>query len=265
MRETSPYHELPGQRLATLAERISLVRGRSIQCFGAMSLMLPDAAGRAVRVMQADQALYLHPQRANIVGPKAMVVGRNHFPDVVLEVDRATDVRRHKLALYEQWGFPEISVDVPDESPRPRNAWGTTIRVLAKGAYREVRESRAFPGWRDSEIHQALNEVSLTAQTAAALARLGAMFGAREGTGPEDDLLIGPMLRDARAAAFAGELARRAEMVRRILTVRHLQAAEPFPLGEDGFADAAPTVLADAALHCADAADFLARMRRPGA
>ena len=36
-----------------------------------------------------------------------MVVGEHDFPDVVLEVDRTTDVRRWKLGMYESWGFPE--------------------------------------------------------------------------------------------------------------------------------------------------------------
>ena len=261
VRETGPFHERPSQRLATLAERISLVRGHPIQCFGTMSLTLLDDDGKPGQVMRADQSLYLHPRRANIVGPKAMVVGRNQHPDVVLEVDRTTDVRRHKLALYEAWGFPELWVDVPDESPRPRKTWGTTIHILTAGVFHEAEESVAFPGWRTEEIHQALNEDSLTAQTVAVLERVGAVLGDRKGTGPQDDLLLGPMLAQARAAAFEGELARRAAMVRRIMTTRGLQVAERFPLGERGFADAAPEAVADAALRCADAADFLARLR----
>ncbi len=73
--------------------------------------------------MRADQSLYLHPQRANIVGPSAMAVGWNHYPDVVLEVDRTTDVRRNKLKVYAAWGFPEVWVEVPEDSSRPRKLW----------------------------------------------------------------------------------------------------------------------------------------------
>ena len=35
-------------------------------------------------------------------------VGADHLPDMVLEVDCSTDVRRGKLGLYEAWGFPEV-------------------------------------------------------------------------------------------------------------------------------------------------------------
>ena len=196
-----------------------------------------------------------------------MVVGRNQHPDVVLEVDRTTDVRRHKLALYEAWGFPELWVDVPDESPRPRKTWGTTINILTNGVFHEAGQSVAFPGWRAEEIHQALNEDSLTPQTVAVLERIGAVLGTRKGTGPQDDLLLGPMLAQARRAgqaeAFEDELARRAAMVRRIMAARGLRVAEGFPLGEPGFADAAAETVADAALRCADAADFLARLLPP--
>ena len=33
-------------------------------------------------------------------------MGSDTLPDVVLEVDNTTDVRRGKLSLYESWGFP---------------------------------------------------------------------------------------------------------------------------------------------------------------
>ena len=58
--------------------------------------------------MQADQTVYLHPARAELLGSGAMVVGRHDYPDVVLEVDHTTDVRRRKLGIYEAWGFPEV-------------------------------------------------------------------------------------------------------------------------------------------------------------
>lgn len=53
-----------------------------------------------------------------------MVVGEHDFPDVVLEVDHTTDVRRGKLGLYEAWGFPEVWVEVPDDRTAPRPAGG---------------------------------------------------------------------------------------------------------------------------------------------
>ena len=261
---TSPYHERPSQRLAALAERIAQVRGRPIQCFGTMDLVLPGADCRPVRMMQADQSLYLHPHRANVVGPSAMVVGENHYPDVVLEVDLSTDVRRHKLKLYEAWGFPELWVDVPDEAPHPRKPHGTMIYLLHDGAFQEAAESRAFPGWRSEDVHLALNEEQLSAHTVATLERLGAAFGAREGSGPDDDPMLRSLRQQARSEgqqeAFASELERRAAMVRFLMMTRHLDVAADFPLGQPGFAEAEPERLMSAALACADEADFLARL-----
>ena len=67
--------------------------------------------------MQADQTVYLDPRATRPSGP-AIEVGGDALPDVVLEVDNTTDVRRGKLALYESWGFPEVWVEVPD-TPSP--------------------------------------------------------------------------------------------------------------------------------------------------
>ena len=76
----SPVHEFPSQRLAALGERIAQVRGHPILCFGTMDLALPGKDGRPGRMMQADQSLYLHPHRANLVGPKADGRGREPLP-----------------------------------------------------------------------------------------------------------------------------------------------------------------------------------------
>ena len=165
--------------------------------------------------MQADQSVYLHPRRAHLPGPTAMVVGENDFPDVVLEVDYSTDVRRGKLGLYESWGFPKVWVEVPDRRapsrPRGRMA-GLTIHVLEAGAYRVSGESRAFPGWTAQGVHAALNETTPSARTYATVERVGTRLGAREGTGPEND----PLLRSQRRQGRAEGVRRgRAEGVRR--------------------------------------------------
>ena len=268
----SPYHERPSQRLAALAERIAQVRGHPIQCFGTMDLMLPKPDGQPGRLMQADQSLYLHPHRANIVGPKAMVVGENHYPDVVLEVDLTTDVRRHKLKLYEAWGFPELWVDVPEKAWRPRKPRCTTIYLLDDGVLQEAEESRAFPGWRAEDIHVALNEEQLSEQTVATLERIGTVLGEQGGTGPDDDPLLRSQREQARREghragrqaalkeAFAGELARRAAMVRWLMISRHLDVAADFPLREPGFTEADPEQVIAAAAACRDEADFVARV-----
>ena len=62
--------------------------------------------------MQADQILFLRPAQTIPQG-KVIEVGDDSLPDVVLEVDNTTDVRRGKLGLYESWGFPEVWVEVP--------------------------------------------------------------------------------------------------------------------------------------------------------
>ena len=273
----SPYHEGPSQLLAQLADRIAAVRGKPIRCFGTMDLALPDRDGKPARIMQADQSLYLHPERANIVGPTAMVVGENHYPDVVLEVDRSTDVRRHKLKLYEAWRFPEVWVDVPDESPRPRKPRRATIYVLHGEAYQTATQSRAFPGWTAQEIHRVLNEDQMSAQTVAILQRVGATLGELEGTGPDDD----PWLRlqrqqarqeglqegrqEGRQEAFAEarrkELARRAAIAHRLMALRGLQVSAHFPPDEPCFAEAKAEDVAEAAMRCTSEADLIARLR----
>ena len=105
---TSPTHENPSHGLAGLVERIAAVRGSSIKCYGSMDLLVRDAHGNPRRIMQADQTVYLYPRRAELLGASAMVVGRHNYPDVVLEVDHTTDVRRGKLKLYESWGVPGV-------------------------------------------------------------------------------------------------------------------------------------------------------------
>ena len=198
---TSPYHEAPSQTLSALADRIASVRGSPIKCYGAMDLLLRDEDGEARRIMQADQSVYLRPGRAKLPGPAAMVIGEHDFPDVVLEVDHSTDVRRGKLRLYEAWGFPEVWVEVPEHRAPSRSTGrrpGLTIHRLERGVFRVSEESGAFPGWTAEEIHAAMNETSASARTYAVIERVGEVLGAREGTGPDDD----PLLRAQRRRGF---------------------------------------------------------------
>ena len=193
----APAHESPAQRLAGMAERIAAVRGSPIRCYGTMALLVEDARGEPRRVMQADQTLYLDLFRANLAGARALLVGKHSFPDVTLEVDNTTDVRRGKLLLYEAWGFPELWVEVPDERApsRPaRLASGLTIYLLEDGAYQASAESRAFPGWRAEDIHKAFNEIVPSPHTHGILERLGRTLGRQGGTGPDND----PMMRSLR-------------------------------------------------------------------
>lgn len=251
-----PHHERPAQILVQAAERIAQVRGSPIACYGNVGLVLPAKAERAKRAMQADQVLYLHPNEANLEGP-AMIVGTDPYPDVVLEVDLTTDIRRHKLKLYEAWGFPELWVDVPDRSPRPRKPRATTIYLHNGEAYVSVAESRAFPGWTVAEIHVALNEKWISQRTSAVLERIGGILGEREGTGPEDD----PLLRSQRSSARRKAQEWGAELVRALLASRGMDCIALGLLEEPDFAALPASAVVDAALNCTDEGDFVARLQ----
>ena len=254
---TSPYHERPAQKLSALGERIAAVRGSPIECFGHMDLLVRDEDGKPQRIMQADQSAYLHPGRANLPGLSAMVIGENDFPDVVLEVDHTTDVRRGKLRLYESWGFPEVWVEVPDRRApsRPRSRLpGLTIHVLEDGAYQPAPESRAFPGWTAQEIHVAMNEVTLSAETCSVLERVGRALGTREGTGTDNDPLM-------RSLLGQGLHQSRAEMARQILLSRGIAVSAEFAAALPPLGEHSEQAVVAAALACASEVDFLNSLR----
>ena len=184
---TSIYHERPSRRLARMAERVESLRGSAIESFGSADLLRVDASGRKRWLMQADEVLYLHPDRVRLEGP-AIEVDRDPLPDVVLEVDHTTDVRRRKLGIYKESGFPEIWVLVPWEASV--RTPGLAIHVRHGEVYREEGESRAFPGWRAEEIHRALTEAPMSEVAWRALERTALAMGAREGTKPEHDPLM---------------------------------------------------------------------------
>ena len=257
---TSPTHESPSHGLTGLVERIGAVRGAPIKCFGSMDLLVRDEHGKPRRIMQADQTVYLYPSRAELLGSNAMVVGEHDYPDVVLEVDHTTDVRRGKLRLYEAWGFPEVWVEVPDRTApsRPQGRLpGLTIHLLEGGAYRESRESRAFPGWRAAAIHEAMNEIDPSGWTHARLERLGRTLGARDGTGPDDD----PLLRSLRGESRdEGRAKVRAEMARQMLRSRGLEISAGFPADLPAFHESSEEAVVAAALACEDERDFESRL-----
>ena len=184
---TSIYHERPSRRLVRMAERVAALRGSAIECFGSADLVRLDAAGRKRWLMQADEVLYLHPDWMRLQGP-AIDVDADPLPDVVLEVDHTTDVRRRKLEVYKESGFPEIWVLVPWESSV--RAPGLTIHVRHGEEYREETASRAFPGWRAEEIHLALTADPMSESAWRALERTALAMGEREGTTPQHDPLM---------------------------------------------------------------------------
>ena len=232
----SPYHERPSRRLTALVERICQARGSDAACFGGVDLRVRQEDGTLGDFMQADETVYLRPSRSKLPQGVALMVGEDAYPDVVLEVDNTTDVRRGKLVAYAEWGFPEVWVEVPDlASPgRPRGLHpGLAIHLLENGRYVEAAKSRAFPGWRADEIHRALNEPTISEETAAVLWRVGRALGEREGTGPEDDSLLGGFGRRERALGVAEGHARglvtgMAGMAAAILRRRGIAVSEGF-------------------------------------
>ena len=257
---TSATHEYPSHRVAALGELIASMRGSAIACFGAMDLELRDERGERQRILQADQSVYLHPGRSRLPREGGMVIGEHDFPDVVVEVDHTTDVRRGKLGLYEEWGFPEVWVEVPERYAPSRPAGrlpGLVIHLLEGGRYRTAPVSGAFPGWTAEEIHTALNEPALSAATGEVLARVGRTLGAREGTGPDDMPWLRAQRREARAEARAASMN---AVAGRILASRGMPGFES-PLGARELGRATDEEIVDALLQCESEPDFRARLR----
>ena len=253
---TSIYHEQPSRRLGRMAERVASLRGSAIECFGSADLVRLDAAGRKRWLMQADEVLYLHPDRARLRGP-VIDVDADPLPEVVLEVDHTTDVRRRKLRVYKESGFSEIWVLVPWEASV--RASGLAIHVRRGAGYREEGQSRAFPGWKAQEIHRALTETPLSKTTWRALERTALAMGAREGTEPEDDPLT-------RSISLKAEARGRSEMlaanVLTVLKARGIEVASDLVEYRELFGASWSETVVEAALVCTDEVDFRRRVRK---
>ena len=245
-----------------MAERVASLRGSRITSFGSADLVHLDAAGHKRWLMQADEVLYLHPDRVQLQGP-AIDVDGDPLPDVVLEVDHTTDVRRRKLEIYKQSGFPEIWVLVPWEvSVRTP---GLAIHVRRKDGYREEPASRAFPGWKTEEIHRALTEEPLSQGARRALERVALAMGAREGTRPEDDPFTRSVSLQARASGHAeGHAQGRMDAVVATLRARGIEVAWVRTEGRGLLAGLPIEPLMAAALACTDETDFRRRIREAG-
>ena len=258
-------HEFPAQRLAKLATLIAAARGSPVEMFGAACLLQLAGDGEWRRIMQADQTVYLHPA-AHVPHGDEVKVGEDRLPDVVLEVDNTTDVRRGKLYLYESWGFPEVWVEVPDKPARSRPKSlpsGLTIHALERGRFVETPASLAFPGWTAEEIHRAMNEPALSEATVAVLRRVGRRMGAAEGTGPDDDPFLDAERRESRSE---GRAEGRAETLRgalqQIFAARGISVSWALRNEWPAEIEGAPVErLMQAALECRNEADFLERSR----
>ncbi len=261
------YHEYSAQRLARLLNLIALRRGSPIDVIGAAALVVRNPEGERRRAMAADQIVYLRPGATRPCGPD-IEYGVNELPDVVLEVDYSTDVRRRKLGIYESWGFPEVWVEVPEANWRYRpksRLSGLAIHVLEEGRYVEAASSRAFPGWTAQEIHRALNEADMSLSTVDVLRRVGDTLGASEGTGPDDDLFLRRERAEGRAEGHAeGHAEGRREALRlAVLGVSSARGLAATPALYALLTEIGPTAdavtLVQLAYECQDEGDFLRR------
>ena len=71
---TSATHEFPSHLLSALSHMIAAERGSPVTCFGNMDLKLRGEDGERRRIMQADQSVYLHPERSRLPD-RGMVLG----------------------------------------------------------------------------------------------------------------------------------------------------------------------------------------------
>ena len=111
------------------------------------------------------------------------------------------------------------------------------------------------------EIHDALNEETLSAPTSAVLERVGAVLGEREGTGPDDDPLLGAHRRRSHAEGRTGGRAKeRAALARALLAARGIKVSAGFP-GVPGLAELPDLASVEAVSTCVSEADFRARLR----
>ena len=264
--EVTTYHEVPSAGVAGLVEMIAQVRGSKILALGSASLVQFGKQGRREVLMQPDAMFFLDgpwPRERTIdidVGP---------LPDVVLEVDHTTDVRRRKLDVYAAWGFPEVWVEVPEPvwmAPRT-SGWPRLVIYLLEGdGYVESAVSRAFGDWRAVEIHRALNEERKSAATAAAVRRVGRRLGRAAATGPDDDPFLGAERQESRRDGLRqGRVEGGLEMTRSL--VREALLARGFAITSlletwleqlSATTDGATAIRA--AVECRDAEDFLRRV-----
>ncbi len=278
---TTPYHERPSRDLVQSVRLIAALRGVRINGFGAGDIVVRNPEGQRVRILQADEMLHLRPEEAMAIGDAVQaferVGGERHpdsdpLPDVVLEVDLTTDVRRGKLGLYESCGFPEVWVHVP-EHRLPSSPKGTipglTIYVNGPDGFREADESLAFPSWTAAEIHLAINESKLSPETTAALRRVGGLMAERDGGGPDLFLRLEreESRAEGRAQGHAEGLAKgEAIGVRKTVEFMAVLASRGFvhsPALVDGFGLIAridEAELLRLGMNCRDEADLLERM-----
>ena len=100
---TTACHEAPSRGLGELIREIAMVRGSEILALGSTDLVQFDEHGVQEVLMQADETYFLHRPWPR---EKVIDVDVGPLPDVILEVDHTTDVRRRRLEVYANWAFP---------------------------------------------------------------------------------------------------------------------------------------------------------------
>ncbi len=256
---TTAYHEIPSRGLAGLIREIALARGSEILALGSTSLVQFDEDGVREVLVQADETFSLD-------GPaprgKVIDVDIGPLPDVILEVDHTTDVRRRKLEIYAGWGLPEVWVEVPEPvwmAPRTSGRPRLRIYLLEGDGYVESAVSQAFAGWRAAEIHRALNEERKSAATVAAVRRVRRRLGRAIGAGPDDDRFLGAEREESRAEGRAeGALDMARSLVRQALQARDLPITPAMEAWLERLSATTDTAAAiRAAVGSRDAEDFL--------
>ena len=268
------YHDIPSTGVARLVEMIAQARGTEILALGSVDLVQRGEKGDVEILMQADALFFLN--RPWPTG-RDIDVDRGPLPDVVVEVDHTTDVRRRKLEVYASMGFPEVWVEVPEPawlSPRTSGLPRLTIYLLEGDRYVESAVSRAFAGWRAAEIHRALSEERKSAETVAVVRRVGRRLGRAAGTGPDDDRFLGAEREESRAEGRVegrvegraegrteGELEMARSLVRKALQARGLAITPDVEAWLERLsATTDPAAAIKAAVECRDAEDFLRRV-----
>ena len=267
------YHDIPSTGVARLVEMVAQARGTEILALGSVDLVQRGEKGDVEILMQADALFFL--DRPWPTG-RDIDVDRGPLPDVVVEVDHTTDVRRRKLEVYASFGFPEVWVEVPEPawlSPRTSGLPRLTIYLLEGDRYVESAVSRAFAGWRAAEIHRALSEERKSAETVAVVRRVGRRLGRAAGTGPDDDRFLGAEREESRAEGRVegrvegraeGELEMARSLVRKALQARGLAITPDVEAWLERLsATTDPAAAIKAAVECRDAGDFLHRVETP--
>ena len=230
----APPTSAPRNASRAWASRSRRYAGSPIEYFGTMDLELHDEHGGKWRIMQADQSLYLYPGRVQTAigfGPgdrRGRLSGRGgrSGPHYRRAPGQASPVRVLGLSRGVGGGSEYVH---PESSPRGA-AGEDDSRPGGRRVPKRGRRAGPFPGWSAAEIHTAMNESTLSAETSRVLTRVGRALGVRDGTGPDDMA----WLREQRAVPRAegrskgwdrGRLATLRTVVHRTLAVRGIAGA----------------------------------------